>query len=86
MKPKVNLSKKIERVFSSRTKPDAVVDMTNCLQIDSDVEEAPSTFPTEDGESQHPAQETLLAGRSTRSIFFRERPSEGAQAVLDCWQ
>jgi hypothetical protein len=40
MKPKVKLTEKIERVFSSRAKPDAVVDMTGRFQIDSDVEEA----------------------------------------------
>src|SRR5262245_37188551 len=36
----MTLAEKIERVFAHRAKPDAVVDMTNRFQIDSDVEEA----------------------------------------------
>ena len=36
----MTLSENIERVFAHRAMPEAVVDMTNCFQIDSDVEEA----------------------------------------------
>ena len=36
----MTLAEKIERVFAHRAMPEAVVDMTNCFQIDSDVEEA----------------------------------------------
>jgi len=36
----MTLSEKIERVFAHRGMPDAVVDMTELFQIDSDVEEA----------------------------------------------
>jgi hypothetical protein len=36
----MKLIEKIERVFAHRPIPDAVVDVKNCFQIDSDVEEA----------------------------------------------
>lgn len=36
----MTLAEKIDRIFAHRAMPDSVVDMTNCFQIDSDVEEA----------------------------------------------